>query len=102
MSVEVKSRWHLYSECTRTDHDSDEEDRPYSDVCKSWTPEEASSKTIADQQSEAFRRFCDRNRDNLRNIGQLVDHCTRFNVQVGGTTMEVPHRLDETRGSYED
>ena len=60
------------------DRDDDEENRPYEEVHFSWSPEEAASKTVEDEQKEAFRRFCDKNRDKLRHIGHLVEQSTRM------------------------
>lgn len=63
--------WFTHSESALTDRDSDDSDR-------SAEEEPSSSKTVSDEQKQAFNRFLDRTAHEVRNIARLVDRCTQL------------------------
>jgi hypothetical protein len=67
-----------FSDDIRTDRDSDDEDRPPSEVHFSWPPEEADSMTVADEQEQAFRRLRDKLTNPLNHIVNMVDKSTKL------------------------
>jgi hypothetical protein len=69
-----------YSDGIRTDRDDDDENRSPSEVHFSWSPEEAASMTVEDEEVQAFRRFRDKTTSALKHIVCMVDRSTRLAV----------------------